>query len=58
MSTSQSNGMKARAEADFATVNNQANSLQAQVIASFNEVNAKVWEATAQAQISQQTAAR
>lgn len=50
-------GMKARAEADFATVNNQANSLQAQVIASFNEVNAKVWEATAQAQISQQTAA-
>lgn len=50
-------GIKAKAEADFATVNNQANSLQAQVVASFNEVNAKVWEASAQANISAQTAA-
>lgn len=49
-------GIKARAEAEFATANNHANSTYSQAIASFNEVNAKVWEAATQAHISAQTA--
>jgi hypothetical protein len=51
------NASKAKAETDFAAVNNQANSTYAQAIASFNAIQAKVWEASTQAHISAQTAA-
>lgn len=48
---------KAKVETEYAGLNNQANSVYSEAIASFNAVNSKVWEANAQAHISAQTAA-
>jgi len=51
------NVSKAKVETEYASVNNQANAAHAQAIASFNNVQAQVWGASAQAHISAQTAA-
>lgn len=47
-------GTQAKAETDYAAVYNQAQSTYAGAIASFNEVNAKVWESATQNQIATQ----
>jgi len=50
-------GTQAKAETDYAAVYNQAQSTYAGAIASFNALQAKVWEATTQNQIATQKVA-
>ncbi len=50
-------GVKAKAEADYAAVYNQAQSTYAGAIAAFNTLQARVWEAATQNQIATQKVA-